>query len=99
MEPIVIDSIRMAANDCTSPALRKIAEESRAEDWTELNALGELLKPLRLDYDLSEKIMEQAINIAVAGDEAGFRRGFRIAARLMVESLCAPKAPETGGGA
>lgn len=99
MKTPVIDSACMAANDGIYPELKKITGINRPGEWTEINALAELLKPLNLDYKTSEKIMHQAILATAAEGRKAFRNGFRLAARLMVESLGAPEGPETGGGA
>jgi len=66
MKTPVIDSIRMASNDGIYPELEKIAKINRPGEWVEIDALAELLKPLHLDYETSEKIMFQARLATVA---------------------------------
>ena len=54
MKTPVIDSIHMAADNGMHTELENIARINRPAEWTEINALAELLKPLNLDYETSD---------------------------------------------
>lgn len=99
MKTPVIDSIRMASNDGIYPELEKIARRNRDECGAALEPLEKTLDSLPLDEAAVVEIMDLGADLFSEGAEAGFRRGFRVEARLMLESLEAPEAPERGGGA
>lgn len=99
MKTPVIDSIHIASSDGTYSELEQIAGRPRPGEWTEINALLELLKTLTLDDKSTEKIMSQALLATAAEGRAAFREGFRVGVRLMLETLGTSEAPETGGGA
>lgn len=94
MKTPVINGIRSAAEGFIDPALEALANRNQAEEWAETNVLIAMLEPLNLDGGTREKIVEQAMNIALTGEETGFRAGFRLAARLMVECLGDEETPE-----
>lgn len=96
MKTPVIDSIRMASNDGIYPELESIAGGPRDKCGETLAPLEKLLDSLPLDTGTTNKILDLGADLFSVGAESGFRRGFRVGAQLMVESL---EAPETGGGA
>lgn len=99
MKTPVIDSIRMASNDGIYPELDSIAGGNRNKCGEALEPLEKLLDSLPLDTGTINKILDLGADLFSAGAESGFRRGFRIGARLMTECLANPEAPEMGGGA
>lgn len=78
--------------------LVEIAGDIQDSGPSGLDALDELLDSLPLKNETANKIRDLASNVFSFGAESGFRRGFRVGVRLMVESLGVPEAPETGGG-
>lgn len=97
METIVIDSLRMAANDGIYPALTRFMKRDRARERAELDAADKMLDSLNVDSETRRQLEDWAVDVFASGSERGFRDGFRLAARLMVESLGEPEDPETGG--
>ena len=99
MKTPVIDSlehISVFGNAGSAHELVEIAGD--IQDCSGLDALDELLDSLPLKNETANKIRDLASNVFAFGAESGFRRGFRVGARLMVESLGAPEELETGGG-
>lgn len=101
METPVIDSlerISIFGNAGSTPKLVKVSGDDPTETCTGLDALDELLDALPLEDKAANEIRDLASSIFSFGAESGFRRGFRVAARLMVEIMETPEAPETGDG-
>ncbi len=99
MKTPVIDSLeRISVKDNvgSTPEIVKASGDDPTEICTDLDALDKLLDTLPLEAKAANEIRGLVSNIFAFGAESGFRRGFRVGARLMVEIL---GAPETGGGA
>lgn len=102
MKTPVIDSlehISVFGNAGSTSEIVEIAGDIQDSGPSGLDALDDLLDSLPLEDRTANEIRDLASNIFSGGAESGFRRGFRVGVRLMVESLGVPEAPETGGGA
>ena len=97
MEPIVIDALRMASIDGTYPELSQFMKNGPEESRQELEAMYTLLASLSVGGDMQRRLEDQTVAVYSSGAEQGFRDGFRVAVRLMTESLGVPEGPETGG--
>lgn len=98
MDTPIIDSlegITILHNAGSTPELAAISGDDPASANEALNELENLLTSLTMDDEVFGQIMDAGSGIFARGEEYGFRRGFRVAARLMAESLLAS---ETGGG-
>lgn len=95
MKTPVIDGLLSAAMGYVDPELEVFAEE----DTMKLDKLERLLKPLGLSQNDLNDLLEEVTNISASSRQSGFRSGFRLAARLMVESLGVAGDPEKGGAA
>lgn len=98
METPIIDSlfgITHRGNAGSSPELVAIGGEDLAVSSKVLNELEQLLTPLTMDNKVFGSIMDMGSDIFAHGEEYGFRRGFRVAVHLMMESL---HTPGTGSG-
>lgn len=101
MKTPVIDSlehISVKGNVGSTPELVKVSGDNPTETCADLDALDELLDTLPLEAKTANRIRDLSANIFSLGAESGFRRGFRIGARLMTEVLETPEAPEERGG-
>lgn len=98
MKTPVIDSIRMASNDGIYPGLEQIAGKNRDECGEKLEQMEKLLDSLLLNERTAVEILDQGADLFAEGAESGFRRGFRIGARLMVECLGASATAPLEGG-
>lgn len=96
MEQIVIDALHAAASDNIYPALSRFMKKPNDRELAELDELGTLLDSLTMDDDTRRQIEDKASDVYSSGTEQGFRDGFRLAVRLMLECL---EGPETGGQA
>lgn len=97
MKTPIIDSlegITILHNAGSTPELAAISGDDPASTDGALNELEQLLTSLTMDDEVYGQIMDAGLGIFTCGEEYGFRRGFRVAARLMAESLLAP---ESGG--
>ena len=101
MKTPVIDSlagITIFGNAGSTPELTAISGDSPDKADEAMDAMEQLVRSLALDYKIYDRtvfsIMDMGSEIFSHGEECGFRRGFRVATRLMAESLLAP---ETGG--
>ena len=95
-----LDRISVFGNAGSTRELAEIAGDFQDSGPAGLDALDKLLDSLPLEDKAANEIRDLASNIFAVGAESGFRRGFRVGMRLMVESLGAPEAPaETRPGA
>lgn len=108
MEPMVIDAIRAAADDQFYPGLYPFIAKDDPKSRAEFDAITEVPDGVNVDDDTRRRLSDWACDVCAFGDERGFRDGFRLAVRLMMECLPAPeyqailkppKAPEKGDGA
>lgn len=90
MKTIVIDALQCAANDDIYPELARLMKKSHAEAWAELDAEDTLLDSLSMDSDTRRKLEDWKCDVFASGTERGFRDGFRLAARLMMECFGTP---------
>lgn len=97
MKTPIIDSlgvITILHNAGSTPELAAISGDDPAASGEALDALEQMLESLTADEETFGQIMDMGSGLFARGEEYGFRRGFRVAVRLMAESLLAP---ETGG--
>lgn len=108
MEPMVIDAIRSAADDRFYAGLNPFISKEDPKAQAEFDAITEVPEGVNVDKDTRRRLSDWACDVCAYGEERGFRDGFRLAARLMMECLPAPelpairkppKASEKGGGA
>lgn len=108
MEPMVIDAIRSAAGDGWYPGLNQFIHDGSSKARAEFDAMTEIPDCVNVDGDARRQLSDWACDVYACGEEHGFRDGFRLAARLMMECLPAleypsrvnpPKSPEKGDGA
>lgn len=108
METLVIDALRSAAGDGFYPGLNRFVRKENAKIWAEFDAMTKVPDCVKVEGDAQRRLEDWACDIYASGTEQGFRDGFRLAARLMMECLPAPelpvipetlKAPEKGDGA
>ena len=95
MKTPFIDSlygITLSGNSGSTPELVAISGEDLAISNRALGALEDMLTSLTMDDEVFGSIMDMGSAIFARGEEYGFRRGFRVAVRLMAESLLAPEA-------
>lgn len=100
MKTAVIDSlerISVFGNAGSTPEITTIAGDDPEKSCDALDALERLAASLSPDGKTENALLDLGSEIFSCGEKSGFRRGFRLAARLMVESLGAPEGPETGG--
>lgn len=101
MKTAVIDSlerISVFGNAGSTLEITTIAGDDPEKSCDALDALERLAASLTLDEETENTLMDIGAKIFASGGETGFRRGFRVAARLMVESLGTPEELEAGGG-
>ena len=101
MKTTVIDSlngITIRGNAGSSPELVAISGEKLDKACNPLDNLELLLASLSMDDKTAGKIMDTGSSIFARGEECGFRRGFRVAVRLMMESVEVPESPEAESG-
>lgn len=102
MKTPVIDSlerISVFGNAGSTSDLVELAGDGQDSGSAGLDALDELLDSLHLEDKTANEIRDLASNIFTFGEESGFRRGFRVGTRLMMECLGSPKEAKAGGGA
>lgn len=90
MKTTVIDAleaITILHNAGSTPELAAISGENQDGDNEALDGLEQLLASLSMDDETSGKLLDAGCSIFTHGEEYGFRRGFRVATRLMMESL------------
>ena len=94
--PIIdsLDGITIYGNAGSSPELTAISGDDPAKANEATDKLEQLLESLAMDAETFNSILDMGSEIFLSGEEYGFRRGFRVAVRLMAESLLVP---ETGG--
>ena len=101
MKTAVIDSLERVSvigNAGSTPELVKISGDDPGENCNALDALERLAEAFALDEKVRNELIDLGAGIFTSGGESGFRRGFRLGARLMLETLGAPETLETGGG-
>lgn len=101
MKTAVIDSlerISVSGNAGSTPELAAISGDNPARISKSMGALEQMLLSLSLDKETVNALMNIGSDILTDGGEDGFRRGFRVAMRLMMESLgdLAYPAPHAG---
>lgn len=102
MKTVVIDSlerISVRGNAGSTPELIAVSGDDPSQVSKSLATLEQMLSSLSLDNDTVNALMDIGADIMTDGGEYGFRRGFRVATRLMMESLEVPEAPKTGDSA
>lgn len=108
MEPLVIDAIHSDAGDRLYPGFNQFMSRDSAKAWAEYDAKTKIPDCVSVDGDAWRQLEDWACDVFAYGTEQGFRDGFRLAARLMMECLPAPelpavlespKAPKKGDGA
>lgn len=108
METLVIDAIHSATGDRFYPGMNQFITKEDAKARAEFDAITEVPDGVNVDDDTRRRLSDWACDVCAYGEERGFRDGFRLAARLMMECLPAPelpailkppKAPEKGDGA
>ena len=95
MKTAVIDSlehISVLGNAGSTPELAAISGDDPEESCEAQDELERLAVSLALDEEAEIALMGIGSQIFTSGAESGFRRGFRVAVRLMVESLGGRKA-------
>ncbi len=88
MKTVVIDSlerISVLGNAGSSPELTAIGGDDPTKSVASLNTLEQLVTSLPLDDEVSGNLLDLGSDIFSQGSEDGFRRGFRLAVRLMTE--------------
>lgn len=101
MKTTVIDSlngITIRGNAGSSPELVAISGETLDKACRPLDSLERLLASLTMDDETASELMDAGSSIFARGEERGFRRGFRVAVRLMMESVEVPESPEAESG-
>lgn len=81
----IIGGIRGAAKGYIDPEMEKFNHQS-AEEAAQWEALEKLVEPLEPEF--AGKILDCAAGLTAAADVNAFTDGFRMANRLMMESLC-----------
>lgn len=84
MSRSIIAGIREAAKGYIDPEMEKFNHQS-AEEAAQWKALEKLVEPLDLEF--GGKILDCAAELTAAADVNAFTDGFRMAFRLMMESL------------
>jgi len=87
MEPLVIDAIRFAACDDSYPELGRFITQEDAKTWAEYEAKTKIPDCVNVDEDARRQLEDWASDIFAYGTERGFRDGFRLGVRLMMECL------------
>lgn len=95
MKTPVMDGVYWAAKGYVTKELEALIQKDSAD----FGNLEKLLLSYGLDYDMTNKLFDTVAAISSDSEQRGFQNGFRLAVRLMLESLGAPGEPETGGGA
>lgn len=90
MKTTVIDAleaITILHNAGSTPELAAISGDDPTASCEPLDKLEQLLESLSMGDETAGTIMDIGSGIFSQGEEYGFRRGFRVATRLMMESL------------
>ena len=87
MKTPVIDALRLAVDDGLYTELEQFMQKDRVKERAELDRETTPPDSLNLDRGTRRKVEDWAADVFAAGAEHGFRDGFRVAARLMLESL------------
>lgn len=90
MKTVVIDSlehISTSGNAGSTPELVAVSGDKPDQICEPMGALEQLLSSLSLDHETVDTLMNIGSDILTDGEVSGFRRGFRVATRLMMESL------------
>nr|WP_325186610.1 DUF6809 family protein [uncultured Oscillibacter sp.] len=95
MKTPVMDGVYWAAKGYVTKELEALTQKESAD----FENLEKLLLPYDLDYNMTNKLFDAVTAISSDSEQRGFQNGFRLAVRLMLESMGAPGEPETGGGA
>lgn len=95
MKTPVMDGVYWAAKGYVDNELEALTQKESVD----FENLEKLLLPYGLDYDMTNKLFDAVTVISSDSEQRGFQNGFRLAVRLMLESLGTPGEPETEGGA
>ena len=101
MKTAVIDSlehISVIGNAGSTPELTEISGDDPGVSCDALDALERLTEAFVLDEKVRNELVDLGADIFSSGNETGFRRGFRVGARLMLETLGTPEALKAEGG-
>ena len=85
MKTPVINSLCMAANEEIFTELEDVVGRNHDECEKMMDPLDKLLDSLPLDKKTKSEIFDMGASLFWAGEEYGFRRGFRGGAQLMRE--------------
>ena len=87
-----LDGITVLHNAGATPELAAISGDDPVSSNEVLNELEQLLESLTMDDETAMELIDLGTDLFVRGENCGFRRGFRVAVRLMMESLDVPEA-------